>query len=915
MEHKLTKRALAGALAVLTVAGTMPVNVFADENEPQTSVVTEQGITFEKVEATEPTDTTKGNTEYYVGSNGKFYTFDGENYTEIEEFSWLIDELSNREQFNVGDEYRIGDTLTLKNVYLQYDNTGKSSAAVPVRMVSGDFTVAEPIYQAKRDCFKFSFIISEEEKYYLFLDADTTTDPQFAEGFKITGGSGTEDDPFTLGVIETSLEKVEATEPTDTTKGNTEYYVGSNGKFYTFDGENYTEIEEFSWLIDELSNREQFNVGDEYRIGDTLTLKNVYLQYDNTGKSSAAVPVRMVSGDFTVAEPIYQAKRDCFKFSFIISEEEKYYLFLDADTTTDPQFAEGFKITGGSGTEDDPFTLGVIETSLEKVEAKDATHEEDGNTEYYIGSNGKFYTLDGENYTEVGENSWIISAVGHTYGKPKWTWSADHTEAYASFTCEEDGAVQKVTAVVTDTVTEAKIGVSGKIVHSAIINFNGKKYSASYTERIPAVTVEKVDAVEAGCTEDGNIEYYKGSDGKFYTFADDTYTEVEEADIAVPATGHDFGEPEWTWNDDNTAVLTRTCAVCGETETVDAEVTSETVKYATYEEEGLVVYTAVAVIDGVEYTDTKEEVLPTNTLAHFDAVEPTCTSDGNFEYWWDLVTLKLYTDPECKNETDIFAVTIPRLKHNYETVEWDWSDDYETVTASFTCSICGKTENVDAKVTSETVEPSYTADGKITYTAVATIDGVEYTDTKEVTLDKLAASAVEFEAVAGKNAVQLKWDAVDGAEKYAVCGFVSGKWRILAEGYSNSYVLNDLKAGTEYNVAVIAKVGGIWRTDFSNAAVVSPLEEAVVTYPEVTAEVSGNQIKLDWTEVEGAEKYGIAVLISGKWKVQAYTEAGVTTFTTPKIAKGTYKIVVCAKVNGSWNIAQLNSRAVEAVIK
>ena len=128
-------------------------------------------------------------------------------------------------------------------------------------------------------------------------------------------------------------------------------------------------------------------------------------------------------------------------------------------------------------------------------------------------------------------------------------------------------------------------------------------------------------------------------------------------------------------------------------------------------------------------------------------------------------------------------------------------------------------------------------------------------------------------------------------------------------------MLNDLKAGTEYNVAVIAKVGGIWRTDFSNAAVVSPLEEAVVTYPEVTAEVSGNQIKLDWTEVEGAEKYGIAVFISGKWKVQAYTEAGVTTFTTPKIAKGTYKIVVCAKVNGSWNIAQLNSRAVEAVIK
>ena len=41
-------------------------------------------------------------------------------------------------------------------------------------------------------------------------------------------------------------------------------------------------------------------------------------------------------------------------------------------------------------------------------------------------------------------------------------------------------------------------------------------------------------------------------------------------------------------------------------------------------------------------------------------------------------------------------------------------------------------------------------------------------------------------------------------------------------------------------------------------------------YPVVTTEVQGRQFRLKWTPVGGAEKYGIAVYLAGKWKVHDY---------------------------------------------
>jgi hypothetical protein len=160
---------------------------------------------------------------------------------------------------------------------------------------------------------------------------------------------------------------------------------------------------------------------------------------------------------------------------------------------------------------------------------------------------------------------------------------------------------------------------------------------------------------------------------------------------------------------------------------------------------------------------------------------------------------------------------------------------------------------------------------------------------------------------------KLKWTAVPCAEKYAVYGFVSNKWQKIEECDGTSYVLNNLKFGKEYKIAVIAMTNGEWSKDFSNAITVTS-KPAPNPYPIVTSEVSGNQFRLKWTTVKGAEKYGLAVYQSGKWIVKAQFAGNVTTYTSPKMNRGTYKMVVCAKLNGVWNISDINNRAITVTI-
>ena len=71
-------------------------------------------------------------------------------------------------------------------------------------------------------------------------------------------------------------------------------------------------------------------------------------------------------------------------------------------------------------------------------------------------------------------------------------------------------------------------------------------------------------------------------------------------------------------------------------------------------------------------------------------------------------------------------------------------------------------------------------------------------------------------------------------------------------------------------------------------------------YPVVKTQVKDHKIGFKWDAVEGAEKYGIGVYQANKWVVKKQVDASVHTWTSPKVANGTYRMVVLAKVNGEW---------------
>ncbi|MCR5540749.1 MAG: endo-1,4-beta-xylanase [Ruminococcus sp.] len=91
------------------------------------------------------------------------------------------------------------------------------------------------------------------------------------------------------------------------------------------------------------------------------------------------------------------------------------------------------------------------------------------------------------------------------------------------------------------------------------------------------------------------------------------------------------------------------------------------------------------------------------------------------------------------------------------------------------------------------------------------------------------------------------------------------------------------------------------------------------TYPKnVKANYSTkyHQVQFVWDKVKGADRYGIAVYLAGKWRVQT---SNITTnsYVTPKnLTPGmTYKVAVAARVNGKWDTANAIKNAITVTVK
>ena len=144
----------------------------------------------------------------------------------------------------------------------------------------------------------------------------------------------------------------------------------------------------------------------------------------------------------------------------------------------------------------------VTESPLKKTEAKDPTCDEEGNTAYWTDTEtGKYYS-DSQGEHEITEGSWVIPATGHDYGEPEYTWSSDHKTVTAKRVCKNDPShIEEETANTTYEVTK-----------------------------------------DPACEAEGTGTYT----AVFTNLAFETQTK----DISIPATGHKYGTPTYTWDGD-----------------------------------------------------------------------------------------------------------------------------------------------------------------------------------------------------------------------------------------------------------------------------------------------------------------------------------------------------------------------------
>ena len=342
-------------------------------------------------------------------------------------------------------------------------------------------------------------------------------------------------------------------------------------------------------------------------------------------------------------------------------------------------------------------------------------------------------TYDGKDYTDTKEVE--VPATGHTYkGDGVIVWGENDKSAVGQFTCDTCKAVTEVKA---DIKNESKA---------------------------------------ATCTEDGITKTIataelKDKDGKVLATATDSKETV------IKATGHDY-DAKFTWAEDgSSATVALTCKKCNDKQNpkVTTAKDEKSSVAPTCTEAGKNVFHAT--VEGYDFTDTKEVELPAlghkykgaikwsedyksanaeftceacKDVQHVNADvaaktdDATCTTGGKVTYT-AKAELKDKNGKVLATATDTKETTVDALGHDYES-KFDWAEDASSAKATLTCKRGDDTQTVDAVIAKDeknSVAPTCTEAGKNVFTATATYDGKDYTDTKEVEVPALGHNYVD----------------------------------------------------------------------------------------------------------------------------------------------------------------------------
>ena len=212
--------------------------------------------------------------------------------------------------------------------------------------------------------------------------------------------------------------------------------------------------------------------------------------------------------------------------------------------------------------------------------------------------------------------------------------------------------------------------------------------------------ITSAQQVAPKCTEMGTTRYTATAtvEGTQYSATMDV--------IDIAALGHSYGAGAWSWADDgHSATCTLTCShdanhKSSVSVTLGNGITSELTEAATCSKKGSHTYTATTTVENVEYSDSKE----------------------------------------------VADIDIDPLNHNYGAGAWSWGNDGHSATCTLTCSHDANHTSSASVTLGDGIEsvklsdPTCGVQGTTRYTAMTTVEGAQYSDTKDV--DDIAATGL-----------------------------------------------------------------------------------------------------------------------------------------------------------------------------
>lgn len=267
-------------------------------------------------------------------------------------------------------------------------------------------------------------------------------------------------------------------------------------------------------------------------------------------------------------------------------------------------------------------------------------------------------------------NSVTTTAHKHNY-VAKFEW-VNSSEAWVTITCSTDGTHTSgrrratISSSTTATCTE-----SGIRTYVASYEYDYQKFTdeKEVQENALGHNIEKIMATTATCETDGcNAHYECERCQKAFADANGTQ-ELQKDDYVILKIGHKYAFSRFVWASDYSSA--KAIFVCrndnSHEDKKDASVTFVT--DATCTTAGEKMFTAKVEFGGQTYTDQKSiQVEVSHDLVKTDYKEPTCSTQGNSEYYACSDCGKYFSDLAGSSEITKDSWILEKVAHSY-TIE------------------------------------------------------------------------------------------------------------------------------------------------------------------------------------------------------------------------------------------------------